>query len=316
MSLAKLIQGEERRWKGRRFLLARRSSEEFETGGMRDYVFKHADSLSLSNIRRRFSDLQHIPKGRMLFFDIETEGLDFDSPILSIALAHMFHRKFNSAIECLVARNPSEEKAILGYFWDLLEGYDAFFSYNGSSFDIPRIDSRLVQNGLWQGRSLKERINGDHHDLYHLLRHRLGSELTDTKLPTIEKSLFHYTRRGDILSEEIPKAYFEYVYGREATTHEIIANPSLWKEAKEKTLGLGFKPEHEDLPIFQTYTRENYVRLGGGFREEYRPGKVLDRDKTERRMASVIHHNMIDAVSMVAILCYLSTHTEADAVPF
>jgi uncharacterized protein YprB with RNaseH-like and TPR domain len=361
MTLDNYTGGIEKTYRGGRFYFVEKSLGDIDTGKIGDFIREHKNNLLLKDIRRKFPEMAHIPKQRMLFLDIETCGLDVASQIISISLLHMHHGA-NLSLECLFARNPAEEKPVLEYFLDKLHFYKAFFTYNGKSFDIPRIRARTIHNGLYEPNlegllSQNDTEHKDesadnihekslHHDLYHICKSRI--HLADAKLTTIEKTLpvfGHFRRQDDIPSEDIPKAYYEYVYGRKRNVTQVIADKELWRKClakAEKNSNFIANPElsdkekenqvrsfakglyegiYADLPSEFEELREAH----GGYREEYSPGKKIKEEERKIDMAKLIHHNLLDTVTLAGILCYLCspegnqksnlTHSEGE-LPF
>jgi len=349
------IKGTARSYHGGSFYHVERTLGDLDSGKIGEYIQVHKDSLLLKNLRRQFPELEHIPKSRMLFLDIENCGFSKDSPIISIALAHV-HQGADLRLECLFARNPAEEKTILKYFLDLVPGYEAFFSYNGKAFDAPRIASRAIHNGLYErefkdlGGLLNGHSNGNgntpeskHHDLYHLCKQEHRLVLPDGKLKTIEKLLFGFTRTNDLLSEDIPKVYYEYVYGRKRIINRVIADRSLWKKCLKKAesfRGSNMPPEKTDERV-RAYAQSLYDGLfvnqasidaetgefesfKGAYVDEYSPGERINEGQRKADMARLIHHNLLDTITIAGILCYLCSacpgepikETEKDALPF
>jgi uncharacterized protein YprB with RNaseH-like and TPR domain len=304
---------------------------------MAEEIHKHRESLMAKNIARRFPDLADLPKRKMLFFDIETSGLGFASQIVSLALAHVHHES-DIHLQCLFARNPFEEKTVLQYFLDLLPNYEAFFSYNGKAFDAPRINVRAINNGLYERnrKKLKELLNGNlevekHHDLYHIIQQGSRIILPDARLKTLEKIVFHYRRQNDIESEDIPKAYYEYVYGRRRLVRKIPADIEVWRKClaqaeTKRDSRLDKKVQDELVRSFAQGLYQGmfvgvevpedlreFTEVKGGYREEYYPGEKIDEEERKNDMARLINHNIIDVVSLVAILCRLcSPHPSAE----
>lgn len=222
MALEKLVSGEVISYKGGQLLLTERHFDSLSQNPIVDYIKKHKEGLALERIRKAFPELHHVPKRDILFFDIETCGLSYDSPIFAIGLAHLNHEIETS---CLFARDYSEEKSILQLFLDLVPQYHAFFSYNGNSFDLPRLDKRMQANGIaypqnQQSQSgdlqtLKDALNSSHShvDLKQALKALPRLQLPDQKLQTIEKVVFQMSRQDDAASHTIPEIYRGYIAG-------------------------------------------------------------------------------------------------------
>lgn len=339
MTLEKHIAGEEKKYGGGTFYLVERTLEELGRDSVYDYIRANRDTLLMKSIRRRFPELAHIPRNRMLFLDIENCGLEIDSPIISIALAHM-NSTSGIKLECLFARDYSEEKAILKYFLDIVPNYEAFFTYNGKSFDAPRLRERAIHNGLYdpsiknlcgligsngdKGKTSQESDSGNnHHDFFHLCRQAARINLADAKLKTIEKTLpelGHFRRQDDIASADIPKVYFEYVYGRKRKTRKVIADRELWRKCLERAEAFDYPnlPQEQREQVARGYAQRLYEGafkdmpfedelrgVKGAYKEEYYPGERINEDERRRDMARLIHHNILDVRTLIGILCYL-----------
>jgi uncharacterized protein YprB with RNaseH-like and TPR domain len=358
MTLSEYISGSEKTYRGGTFYIVERGLEEMDAGTLADYTREHKDMLLAKNLGARFSELATIPKKKMLFLDIENCGLGIDSPIISIAMAHMHHGA-DIDFECLFARNPQEEKPLLQYFLSQLQNYEAFFTYNGKSFDAPRIRARAIHNGLYAPELMdlggllsklegtpEESQNGSnghgpHHDLYHICRHNCRLDLTDSKLKTIEKTLpefGHFRRKDDLASADIPKVYYEYVYGRKRMSRKVVADRPLWKKCMEKAEGYrqsycdsnpNFAPAQIEEMV-RGFARkiyegsfgdligtqlEEFSEAEGGYVDQYYPGEKIDEHKRKMDMARLIHHNLLDTVTLTALLCYLcGPHSEQPVV--
>jgi len=293
MLLADLTNGKIIDYDGGSFLSVERRLGDIETGNMGRYIRKYRDSLFHKNIQKHFPELALIPKNRMLFFDIETSGLSSDSPVISIAMAKVLHQA-DVHLQCLFARDYIGERAVLKYFLDILPNYEAFFTYNGSTFDLPRLDARVIYNGLFSGieNSLKATLDSGeqkkHYDLYQIGRENGRIRLESASLQKIEKFDFHFERPGDITGDKIPGAYFEYVYGREMRERDIRiqmrVNPRLWEECGQKVEEV-LRVKRDD-PKFNERVASFYINEYG--QQAYVPGDGLW--KKCREQAKVDHN--------------------------
>ena len=187
-------------------------------GDAAEYVQRNRQKLFLKSIRKRFPHLSHLPKSRMAFIDLENCGFSNSDPIFMVSLAH-FLRGREISIRTLIARDYGEERAMLNHLLKTLEEYEAVFTYNGSSFDLPRISERAKQNGVMTNhtryRELTETLRGRHIDLLPICTKQFS--LPDHQLKTIEKLVLGLERDGDIPSKEIPRVYRQYVYASDGT---------------------------------------------------------------------------------------------------
>ncbi|MEK6893645.1 MAG: ribonuclease H-like domain-containing protein [Nanoarchaeota archaeon] len=211
--LESLCNGREIQYSGGHFLYARKSIEELGMEEVGKFIKLNRENLS-SGAKKRFPELARIPTENILFFDIETGGFLYQAPIHTIALAHVNNGLY---AECLIARNPSEEKAMLQYFSDHYSGYTRYFTYNGTSFDVPFIPDRMHQNGVLAGgdalKGFDAHLEARHDDLYPIFKGRMKTEIIDHKLATAEKVVLKHTRTGDVHGGDIPKIFRAFSYG-------------------------------------------------------------------------------------------------------
>lgn len=137
----------------------------------------------------------------MLFMDIETLGLK-EVPLILIGVAET--SKDGLTINQYLLRDLKEEKAVLDGFISHQNNDKVYVTFNGRSFDVPFIRSRIRYHGL------KSKINSQHLDLLHYSRRQWKSELPNCRLQTLEKHLFGVERCGDVPSSQVPEFYLTY----------------------------------------------------------------------------------------------------------
>ena len=142
------------------------------------------------------------PEG-VVFFDTETTGLN-NEPLFLVAL--LCHDASGAAyIRQLLARDYSEEPAVLAEARRLLARAEAIVSYNGLTFDIPFLRNRLRYHRLG-----KLEVPA-HLDLLPVARQKLGRSLGNCRLQTLEHHLCRRDRCNDIGGAQIPQAYHDFV---------------------------------------------------------------------------------------------------------
>jgi len=144
-----------------------------------------------------------LPDG-VLFLDLETCGLGGSALFLAGLLRAVDGRL---AVELLLARDYSEESAVLASLWQRLEGAATIVTFNGKSFDWPMVVDRSRRHLLVLGAMTAPR----HVDLLHLARRRWRSQLPDCKLQTLERHICGRMRTDDLPGSRIPAAYQQYV---------------------------------------------------------------------------------------------------------
>jgi uncharacterized protein YprB with RNaseH-like and TPR domain len=139
---------------------------------------------------------------RIVIFDIETTSLEADAGVLvSAGLMSDTGRS-----EYLEARRTSQEKSLLSKLSRRLEGYDVVITWNGRSFDIPFLTTRLMKHGL-DPRSLLRR---PHIDLADVVKSRL--RLTFTYLDHV-CDFFQIDRKKGPMGLDVPHLYVRALEG-------------------------------------------------------------------------------------------------------
>lgn len=141
------------------------------------------------------------PQGTV-FFDTETTGLS-NEPLFLVGM--LCHDGGGAHIRQLLARDYSEEPAVLAQSRRLLAQAEAIVSYNGITFDVPYLRNRLRYHRLG-----KLELPA-HLDLLPVARRKLGRSLGNCRLQTLEHHLCRRDRCNDIGGAQIPQAYHDFV---------------------------------------------------------------------------------------------------------
>jgi uncharacterized protein len=105
----------------------------------------------------------------------------------------------------LLARLDAEP-AFLAALTLALAGCDLLVSYNGKSFDLPLLATRLRLAGL---RAEFDRLA--HLDLLYPVRRAFASVWPDCRLATAESRLLGFRRQGDLPGSEAPRAWLDWL---------------------------------------------------------------------------------------------------------
>jgi uncharacterized protein YprB with RNaseH-like and TPR domain len=304
MDLVERVGGRIERIENSEIVVIEKRLDEMPESLIRDYIENNQRALSGESIERRFPELAHLPKPQMLFFDTENCGLSYEDPIFLIGTAHFVNGSVG--LKLLFARDYGEEQAILSYFLRMLPNYHGFFTFNGKTFDIPRLERRARLNGIPIQNSIGHMMNGMHEDIYQILFKK--KILTGNSLQSAERKLFGFRRTDDVSGEAIPRAYLEYVYGRRTKVRKIPCDKKLLKQFEQKLIS------GEDL-------HARYTREGGKYMRRIElTDEPINLEQADERMARVINHNFYDVMSVVAVLAYLCREKTApeplDDVPF
>jgi len=147
--------------------------------------------------------LDRLPRD-CLFFDLETLGF-LGHPLFLIGLLRHVPRRRRWEVVQLLARDYTEEEAVLEAFAREGRGKLRWVSFNGKSFDLPFLRSRASFYGV---RLPEPRL---HQDLLPLARRVYRGVLPNCRLQTLEMHLFGRYRLRDLGGAEIPAAYHDFV---------------------------------------------------------------------------------------------------------
>jgi len=152
-------------------------------------------------------DLEQIPLQRILYLDIETTSLAKSSGNLPFLIG-MCHTSDTQVItRQIFMRSPAEEKSALVELIRLIDGSDAVVTYNGTSFDIEILRSRLHLHKLPDPFMQRK-----HLDLLHVTRKLWKNTLPSRSLGYIEMCLLGVARNGmEIPGSQIPQIYYDFI---------------------------------------------------------------------------------------------------------
>jgi uncharacterized protein YprB with RNaseH-like and TPR domain len=142
---------------------------------------------------------------RLVLLDLETCGLT-GSALFLVGLLRCIDGTL--AVELLLARDYSEERAVLASLWQRIDGDAVLVTFNGKCFDWPMALDRSRRHLLFRSCRPPEPV---HVDLLHPARRRWRGQLPDCRLQTLERHICGRWRHDDIPGHQIPAAYHQYV---------------------------------------------------------------------------------------------------------
>jgi uncharacterized protein YprB with RNaseH-like and TPR domain len=165
--------------------------------------------LTFSALERPLSQLPGA-EGReardWLFLDTETTGLSGGSGTLAFLVGIARFRAGCLEVRQYLITRFSGEEAMLRRLAGDIAGGETLVSYNGKSFDLPLLATRLrlhrVENPL---------TDLPHLDLLHPVRRRFARQWDNCRLVTVERNLLGLARSGDLPGSEAPRAWLDYV---------------------------------------------------------------------------------------------------------
>lgn len=140
---------------------------------------------------------------RTLFLDIETAGLSANTYLFLCGMMYFDDSGF--VVEQAFARTYEEEGGVLRHVRNTMARFDTVVTYNGTTFDLPFIRTRMAIHRLPDVGVMGSV------DLLHAARRVFRPLLPNCRLITVERHLRSVDRSGDIPGRYIPDAYHDYV---------------------------------------------------------------------------------------------------------
>jgi len=143
----------------------------------------------------------------ILVLDLETTGLGRGGTI-AIMIGLGYYEKGEFFVEQVFLPDPDAEEHSLDRLRELVETRSLLITFNGKTFDVPVLESRLLYHQLWLDLRQME-----HLDLLHLARRLWKRKLPSCALETIEYYVLGHIRDKelDIEGGDIPQSYFHYL---------------------------------------------------------------------------------------------------------
>lgn len=141
---------------------------------------------------------------RWTALDTETTGLESGTGTLVFVVGLLHWEPAGARLVQLFLPEPAGEGPFLEAMLAELADTDLLLSYNGASFDLPRLRSRLRLHRL--DESL---LSLPHLDLLHPTRRVVRDWLLDSRLGRIEREVLDRAREHDVPGEEAPRLYRE-----------------------------------------------------------------------------------------------------------
>lgn len=143
---------------------------------------------------------------RLLFLDTETTGLSGGAGTIAFEIGLGYIDERGMVIRQYVMRDYGEEAAMLADIAGLLPRFDALVTFNGKSFDIPLLESRMIMHRLRTPLAAMP-----HFDLLHACRRVYKLRLGRCNLASLEAAVLGEEREDDLPGAQVPQRYFDYL---------------------------------------------------------------------------------------------------------
>jgi len=172
------------------------------------HIFKHID-LATGALLSAMEGLPYpepLDPQRVLYLDTETTGLASGAGTVAFLVGVGFLTDAGFTVRQFLMRDYSQEGQLLKQLTALLPGFDMLVTFNGRSFDVPLIQSRLIMN-----RQSSACFDLPHLDLLHLARRTFKLRMKRCRLADVEAEIFHEPRKDDLPGSMVPQRYFDYL---------------------------------------------------------------------------------------------------------
>ena len=159
---------------------------------------------------------------RVLFLDTETTGLSGGAGTVAFEIGVGFIDHRGMVIRQYIMRDYSEEGPMLEEIAGLFRRFDTVVSFNGKTFDLPLLESRMVMN-----RIRLQVTQLPHLDLLHAARRVYKLRLKRCNLASLEEAVLGQTRCDDLPGAQVPQRYFDYIRTKEFALLEDVLRHNL-----------------------------------------------------------------------------------------
>lgn len=156
---------------------------------------------------------------RLAFLDAETTGLagGTGTYIFLMGLAFLDPGRSRLTLRQYFLPEPSAEEDFLRRIRAELAESDLLVCFNGKSYDLPLLQTRLVMNGLEPLGAGQPVL-----DLLFPARRYWKPLLGSCTLQNLEREAIGFARRGDLPGALVPEMYFRYLRGADRATLEPV----------------------------------------------------------------------------------------------
>lgn len=153
-----------------------------------------------------------------LFLDTETSGLSLGAGTIIFLFGCCFFSDNGLEVIQFFLEDPASEMIFLANIDELIQRHKCLVSYNGKSFDIPMLRTRMILNRLPYNTLAKP-----HLDLLHFARSLWKRRLESRRLSDIEKEILAFQRTGEeVPGWLVPQLYQDYLSTGDAAPLEGV----------------------------------------------------------------------------------------------
>lgn len=146
----------------------------------------------------------------VLFLDTETTGLSGGVGTVAFQIGLGYFTRVGFVVEQFLMHDYPQEPEMLRQLSSRMKRFSIICTFNGKSFDVPLLRSRLVMN-----RMKDDCIPAVHADVLYPARRLWKLRLRQCTLGRLENQLLGVEREDDLPGAMVPQAYFQYLKDRQ-----------------------------------------------------------------------------------------------------
>jgi len=242
-------------------------------------LFEQA-SPSFSELRSLMDDvrLEGFDPRRTIFLDIEASGLQHGAGTYAflIGLGYLDDAGDNFVVRQLLLEELASEQAVLHLLVEHLDRYDYLASFNGKSYDLTVLISRLVMHRFYTQRDCDLKLR-PHFDLLHLSRNLYKDCWSDTKLQTLERQALGFERVDDVPGSLVPSCWYHYLRTGDPRPVSEVVSHNLYDVVSMVTLADRLVADVVEQGAYESRTEQPsvLVNLGVLLLRRHRPEEAL-----------------------------------------
>lgn len=153
----------------------------------------------------------------VLFLDTETTGLSGGVGTVAFQIGLGYFTRIGFVVEQFLIHDYPQEGEMLRQLTQRMKRFPIICTFNGKSFDVPLLRSRLVMN-----RMTDDCIPQVHADVLYPARRLWKLRLRQCTLGRLENQLLGVEREDDLPGSMVPQAYFQYLKDRDFAPMEKV----------------------------------------------------------------------------------------------
>jgi uncharacterized protein YprB with RNaseH-like and TPR domain len=206
---------------GRHFVIRNAYDADHYHGNVRLARFSCADLQRFMTVMR--SRGSAVSRESLVFLDTETTGIQGGTGMVPFLVGLGYFEGDDFHMVQYFMRDFDEEPSMLLAIEDLLRRFKLVVTYNGSSFDVPLLETRFTL----------ARLNSPFESMAHLdllpgARRLWRQGYGSCRLAALESRIVTFLRGHDIPGGMIPQAYFEFLQGRGSSVMNAVLKHNVY----------------------------------------------------------------------------------------